>query len=94
VYISVSDVDSPGMPVDSKGQPKKLPRNAVIYNIPGSALISVSGSGRTFFEQQIQLAQFGTTFGLDPALFTDKKEPSYATFDPVTGALIEVGVQK
>ena len=33
----------------------------------------------------------GMTFGLDPALFTDKKEPSFAVFDPVTGALLEIG---
>lgn len=94
VYITVSDVVSPGMPIDAKGQPKKLPRNAVIYNIPGSALITLTADGHSYYEQEIQLAQFGTTFGLDPALFTDKKEPSFATFDPVTGALIEVGLQK
>ena len=37
------------------------------------------------------MAQLGMTFGLDPALFTDKKEPSFAVFDPVTGALLEIG---
>ncbi|MDE5902244.1 MAG: DUF4831 family protein [Muribaculaceae bacterium] len=30
-------------------------------------------------------------FGLAPNLFTDRKEPSYAIFNPVTGGLKELG---
>ncbi len=91
VYIQIETLNEASVPVDSKGEPKKLPKNAVIYNIPGSAQVSISSLGKTFFEKEIQLSQLGMTFGLDPALFTDKKEPSFAIFDPVTGALLEVG---
>lgn len=82
------------MPIDSKGEEKKLPKNAVIYNLPGSAMVTITSLGRKIYEEEIPMAQFGTTFGLDPSLFTDKKEPSFATFDPVTGALLELGVVK
>lgn len=92
VYISVDGIDWPEMPLDAKGVAKKLPKNAVIYNIPGTAKVSVTAQGRKFFEKEMPMAQFGTTFGLDPSLFTDKKEPSFATFDPVTGALLQIGV--
>lgn len=91
VYIQIETLNQASMPVDAKGEPKKLPKNAVIYNIPGSAQVTISSLGKKLFEKEIQMAQMGMTFGLDPSLFTDKKEPSFAIFDPVTGALLEIG---
>ena len=40
------------------------------------------------------MAQFGIPFALDPSLFTNKKAPACATFDPATGALIKLGEMK
>lgn len=94
VYIETGIANEVVMPLDAKGIEKKLPKNAVIYNLPGSAQVTVSTLGKTLYDKEIQFSQFGTTFGLDPSLFTDKKEPSYAIFDPVTGALVEVGAMK
>lgn len=91
VYIQIETLNQASIPVDAKGEPKKLPKNAVIYNIPGSAQVTVSSLGKNLFQKEIQMAQMGMTFGLDPALFTDKKEPSFAIFDPVTGGLLEIG---
>lgn len=94
VYIEIKTVNQASMPVDARGEVKKLPKNAVVYNIPGSGQVEVSMAGKILYGKEIQMAQFGMTFGLDPALFTDKKEPSFATFDPVTGALLELGAVK
>lgn len=91
VYVETSILNQAKMPVDAKGVEKKLPKNAVVYNLPGSAQVTLSLLGKKLYDQEIQFSQFGTQFGLDPSLFTDKKEPSFATFDPVTGALVEVG---
>ncbi len=91
VYIQIETLNQASLPVDAKGEPKKLPKNAVIYNIPGSAQVTLTASGRKLYDQEIQMAQLGMTFGLDPLLFSDKKEPSFAVFDPVTGALLEIG---
>ncbi|MDE7347768.1 MAG: DUF4831 family protein [Muribaculaceae bacterium] len=91
VYIQIETLNQASIPVDAKGEPKKLPKNAVIYNIPGSAQVTISSMGKNLFQKEMQMAQMGMTFGLDPALFTDKKEPSFAVFDPVTGALLEIG---
>lgn len=91
VYIQIEPINEAALPVDAKGEPKKLPKNAVIYNIPGSAQVTISSFGKKLYGKEIQMSQFGMTFGLDPALFTDKKEPSFAVFDPVTGALLEIG---
>ncbi len=91
VYIKIETLNEASLPVDAKGEPKKLPNNAVIYNIPGRAQVTITTLGKKLYEKEMQLSQFGMTFGLDPVLFTDKKEPSFAVFDPVTGALLEIG---
>lgn len=91
VYVSVSNITEASLPTDEKGEEKKLPKDAVVYAIPGSAKITISFLDETLFSGVFDLAQFGTIFGLNPSLFTAKKEASYATFNPVTGALQEIG---
>ncbi len=91
VYIQISDVTEAELPKDVNGEEKKLPKDAVAYIIPGSAKITLSVPGRQLFSDRFDLAQFGAVFGLSPSLFTSKKEPSYAIFDPATGALREIG---
>lgn len=94
VYLDIKIINEATMPVDAKGEPKKLPKDAVVYALPGSADVTISSLGKTFYQKELQFAQFGMTFGLSPTLFTDKKEPSFAVFDPVTGALLELGALK
>ncbi|MBD5207836.1 MAG: DUF4831 family protein [Bacteroidales bacterium] len=91
VYISVEITRQGELPVDVKGEEKKLPKDAVIYNIPGAARVTVSHNGRNYFEREFEFAQFGVKFGLNPTLFSDKKAKSFAVFSPVTGALTEIG---
>lgn len=91
VYIAVEVTREGELPVDAKGEEKKLPKDAVMYNIPGAARISVSFKGRNYFQKEIDFAQFGVKFGLNPTLFSDKKARSYAIFDTVTGAVREIG---
>ncbi len=90
VYISVKIGREPELPVDAKGETKKLPKDAVVYSIPGSAEISLSCKGEKLYEKSHDFSQFGVKFGLSPALFSDKKAPSYAVFDPATGAVKEI----
>ena len=91
IYISV-DVTSRGkMPVNDKGETKAMPKGGVAYCIPGSANVTVSTDGRTLDSVDLTVAQFGVVYGLDPALFTSKKAPSYVIFDSVTGGIREIG---
>ena len=91
VYVSVKVTEEAALPVDSKGEEKKVPKDAVMYCIPGVAELSVSYEGNSLFRKSFEMSQFGILFGLNPSIFTDKKEPSYAVFDPSTGALKELG---
>lgn len=94
VYINITVTEDAVLPVDSKGEEKKLPKDAVIYSIPGEGTLTLTYKGKELFEKSFAMSQFGTVFGLNPSVFTDKKEPSYAIFDPATGALIELATMK
>ncbi len=86
-------IDARGqLPKDEKGNEKKLPKGAVIYRIPGSATITISYEGDKMCSKTFDVAQFGIDFGLDPAMFTDKKRPSFVKFYPETGAIKELGL--
>ena len=94
VFVTVSLVEEAKLPVDSKGEEKKIPKDAVIYCIPGIAELSLDLGKNNLFQQIYPMSQFGMLFGLNPSIFTDKKEPSFAVFDPSTGALLELGTTK
>ena len=94
VYVSVKVTEEAELPMDSKGEEKKLPKDAVMYCIPGTAELSLSYIGTNLYQKEYPMSQFGMLFGLNPAIFTDKKEPSYAVFDPSTGAVLEIGTLK
>ena len=90
VYVNVKVTRRGEMPVDDKGDEKKVPRDAVIYNIPGAATVSLSHSGKTLWSGDLECSQYGIQFGLQPTLFSDRKARSYAVFDPATGALVKL----
>lgn len=94
IYLDVVATSPGEMPVNERGEEKKFPKGGLAYCIPGEASISVTFDGRTLAQRTMQLAQSGVVFGLDPALFADKKAPAYVKFNPATGALVELGVRE
>lgn len=81
------------MPLDEKGREKIFPKGGIPYAIPGSARFTVGFNGKNIDSKTFDVAQLGVVFGLDPSFFTNKKEPGYAIFDPLTGALREAGTK-
>lgn len=94
VWINVEVTNRAALPLDAKGETKKVPKDAVAYKVPGAASVSVTFKGKTLFSQEMEMGQFGVVFGIAPLLFSDRKTPSYAVFDPVTGGLKEIGELK
>lgn len=90
-YITTKIVREGTIPTDANGEEKKFPKDGVVYAIPGTAGITLSFKGSTLVKKEFEFAQFGTVFGLDPKLFTSRKEPSYAIFSDVTGGVLEIG---
>lgn len=90
VYVSVKITREAELPLDAKGEEKKLPKDAVMYNIPGAAQITLSLAGKTLWSEEVECAQYGMQFGLQPSIFSDKKARSSATFNPATGAIVNI----
>ena len=91
VYLSLNVTERGELPVNDKGEAKKMPKSAVVYNIPGKADVRLAYKGKTITSESVQVAQFGVVFGLDPKMFTDKKAPAYVIFNPENGSIKEIG---
>lgn len=91
IYLTVTPLSIGTLPVNEKGETLSFPKGGVAYRIPGTARLTLTYEGKTIAEKTIDVAQYGIVFGADPALFTNKKAPAYARFDPMTGAIIELG---
>lgn len=79
--------------LDEKEQKKreKLLENAVIYNVPGNAQITLSYEGRVLLDQTLPLAQLGMTQGLTAKMLNlTPGKTTAAYFDLATGALLRI----
>lgn len=94
IKLTLSITKRASLPVNEKGEEKRFPKGGLAYCIPSTGLISTEFMGHPTGSKEIEIPQYGIVFGLDPNLFTDKKAPAYAIFNPLTGALVEIGVQK
>jgi len=91
IYLDYDVIAQGRMPQTEKGKDKEFPKGGVPYCIPGTASFTIKYDGKTIAGQRFDVAQLGVVYGLEPAFFTNKKEPGYAIFDPRTGALREAG---
>lgn len=91
VTADITVLERGELPTTDKGEVKSFPRGGVAYRIPGSARIDINSAGTTVASETFNIGQLGVVFGLNPALFTDKREPSMVVFDPTTGAVVELG---
>ena len=87
ISISISNSSSLPAPVEDGKKKKKI--DGVIYNIPGKGKVSVSFQGKTKWENELQITQFGYTEVLVDGLF-DKKVNTRVVFNPVTGGVIKI----
>ena len=86
IYINLkSTVPLPTVIEDNKKN-KKL--EGAIYNIPGKGKVTVSYQGKTCFEAELPITQFGTTEVLVNDLF--KKVNTRVIFNPETGSILKI----
>lgn len=91
VYLDLTVTQRGSMPLNEKGEELPFPKNGLAYCIPGTARIKVTFDGRTYFDADKEMAQFGVVYGLAPNSFTDRKAPIFVIFDPATGAIAKQG---
>ena len=86
IYINLkSAVPLPTVIEDNK---KKKKLEGAIYNIPGKGKVTVSYQGKTCFEAELPITQFGTTEVLVNDLF--KKVNTRVIFNPETGSILKI----
>ena len=90
VTLDIAILEEGSLPLTEKGEVKTFPKGGVAYRIPGRARVTVNYAGRPVATTEVTLAQLGQVFGINPALFTDKKEPYSLIFDPATGAALKL----
>lgn len=90
IYITLQNTSN--TPVASigeeDGKKKKKPEGA-IYNIPGKGKVSATYQGKTLFEGELPITQFGNTEVLVDELFT-KKINTRVVFNPATGGIVKI----
>lgn len=94
IYLNMSIVSQGAMPVDADGKTLPFPKGGVAYNIPGQATVSVLFRGRAVAQATIDVTQLGTVYGIDPKVFTNKKQPAYMLLDPVSGGILTLGTKE
>lgn len=90
IYLNLQVIERGQMPRDKKGSEKKLPKGGVVYCIPGSASATIDFKNKEYASAVFPMAQLGVNYALDPALFTDRKNPAGVTFNPTTGGILKL----
>ena len=91
IEVEITVLEQGSLPVNDKGEIKSFPRGGVAYRIPGRARVDVRFRGNTIASREVAIAQLGVVFGLNPSLFSDKREPWQVIFNPDNGAVLELG---
>ena len=87
IYLSVKD-QTTLPPADEEAKAKKK-LDGVIYNIPGKGMVAVKGLGKTYYNKELQITQFGETEVLLDNLF-NKKVNTRVIFNPITGGIMKI----
>lgn len=87
IYVSLKST-SPLPAATTEGDKKKKKLEGAIYNIPGKGKVTVTYQGKTYFEGELPVTQFGTTEVLVNDLF--KKVNTRVIFNPETGSILKI----
>lgn len=85
VYLSLHRTIPAPLVEDGK---KKKKLEGAIYNIPGKGKVSVEFQGKTLFESELPITQYGTTEVLVEDLF--KKANTRVVFNQETGSIVKI----
>lgn len=91
LYLNIDVLTRGELPVENNGQVRRFPEKGVAYNIPGTARVTLSFRNEVVYSEVFELAQLGVAYGLDPKMFTDRRNPSFVIFNPTTGGIVTLG---
>lgn len=86
-FITIINKNTVQMPSAKEAAKRKI--TGVVYNIPGSALVTISTLTNQVYNGEFQMGQFGTEDILNNALFNKGAAPK-VTFNTASGALLRI----
>lgn len=90
VYYNLKNLKSVETPTAAEQESRRtLKKEGVCYNIPGKARIEIYTRGRRLVEEEISIAQLGTTEILAKNLF-NKSNKTKVLFNTATGGIISI----
>lgn len=90
IYYDFKNLHSVYIPTpDEQAKKKEIKKEGVCYNIPGKALLKIYITGRTLYEEELPIAQLGTTEVLSKTLF-NRNNATAVTFNTATGGIIKI----
>ena len=90
IYYNFKNKKTVRIPTSEELEKKKiLKKEGVCYNIPGKAELSLYTRSKKLFNEELSIAQLGTTEILSKTLF-NRGETTKITFDPATGGIIKI----
>ena len=91
IYLQYNVKTRGELPLTEKGEERKMPKGAVPYCLPGTAEMTIVHGDSEIAKREMEVSQLGVVFGIDPQFFSNKKEPGYVIFNPLTGGIREMG---
>ena len=90
VYYDFKNMRSVYIPTpEEMAKKKEIKKSGICYNIPGKALLKIYITGKTLYEDELPIAQLGTTEVLSKTLF-NKNATTKVTFNTATGAVVSI----
>lgn len=89
VYYDFRNLHSVYVPAPEETKKKEIKREGVCYNVPGKAALKIYTSGKVLYDDEVPIAQLGTTEILAKALF-NKNATTKVLFDKATGSIISI----
>lgn len=89
VYYDFKNLRSIYIPTPEEMKKKEIKKEGVCYNVPGKAALKIYTSGKVLYEDELPIAQLGTTEILAKALF-NKNATTKVLFDKTTGGILSI----
>lgn len=89
VYYDFENLHSVYIPTTEEVKKKEIKKEGVCYNVPGKATLKIYTSGKVLYNDELPIAQLGTTEVLSKSLF-NKNTATKVQFDKATGGIINI----
>ena len=89
VYYDFRNLHSVYIPTPEEIKKKEIKKEGVCYNVPGKAALKIYTSGKVLYDDEVPIAQLGTTEILSKALF-NKNATTKVLFDKATGGITSI----